>query len=314
MPATPIDRRPLGGTGLSVSSLGMGCAKLGAFWQGRSTAAGLRALDEARDHGIDLFDTADCYARGLSERLVGRAFRRSRDKVVICTKVGMLKTPLAIASARRRSAGGRGELLAEIRGMGFDAESARCFSPSYVEKALERSLRRLGSDWVDVLLLHGPPVEEIRAQGFLPVLERLRDAGKARYFGISCTTEAEVQAALELPGVACLQVPHNLLRGELVPRVLPEARRRGVALLAMAPFGDGTLLHGPGSAGCDPDAVRRACLHFALATPGVAAVLVGMSTAGHVRDNVEAATSPALAPDVVDDVRRSISRAARPGC
>ena len=72
MAETRLERRPLGATGLTVSALGMGCAKLGAFWQGRSPGEGRRALDAALHAGVTLFDTADCYARGISERLVGR--------------------------------------------------------------------------------------------------------------------------------------------------------------------------------------------------------------------------------------------------
>ena len=102
-----LERRPLGATGLEVSALGMGCAKLGAFWQGRSPAEGRRAIDAARRAGINLFDTADCYARGISERLLGRALLAEPGDVVVCTKVGLLKTPLAVLSARR--AGARGE-------------------------------------------------------------------------------------------------------------------------------------------------------------------------------------------------------------
>ena len=81
-----LERRPLGGTGLMVSALGMGCAKLGAFWQGRSPAEGRRAIDAARHAGINLFDTADCYARGISERLLGRALRADSGERGACAR------------------------------------------------------------------------------------------------------------------------------------------------------------------------------------------------------------------------------------
>src|SRR4051794_31583448 len=81
-----MNHSELGNTDLRVSALGMGCAKLGAVWQGRSLREGVEALHTAYDRGITLFDTADCYARGLSERLVGRAFRRGAPDVVISTK------------------------------------------------------------------------------------------------------------------------------------------------------------------------------------------------------------------------------------
>ncbi len=134
---------------MTVSAIAMGCGRLGAFWQGRSPAAGLDAVAAAREAGIDLFDTADCYARGLSERVLGRALRGQRDAVVICTKVGLLKTPAARVAARR--AGGC-------------ARAARCFEASYVAWAAERSLRRLRTGHIDVLLLHSPSAQEARAR------------------------------------------------------------------------------------------------------------------------------------------------------
>jgi len=308
-----LERRPLGMTGLSVSPLAMGGAKLGAFWQGRSPQAGQRALEEARRCGITFFDTADCYARGISERVIGRTFRSSRDDVVLATKVGLLKTPLAIASARRGSPECRPPGLADVRALGPGAAAASCFSPAYVERAAERSLRRLGTDRVDLLLLHAPPLAVLRACRFVAVLERLRQTGKIRHFGIACGDEEQARAALEVPGVACIFVPHNLQRPELVMAIEPEARRRGVALVAMAPFGDGTLLRREVS-GHPPEAVAQGCLQFALATPGVASVLVGMSVPGHVVANVRAALAAPLAPAVVDAIRRSVAPPVEPGC
>lgn len=307
------EHRRLGDTELSVSSLAMGCAKLGAFWQGRSVPAGRRALEAARSSGITFFDTADCYARGISERLVGQALGPHRDDVVIATKVGLLKTPLAIASARRSSPAPRPLGRAELRGLVPRRDAARCFAPRYVEKAVERSLRRLRTDRVDLLLLHDPPAEELRAQRFLPALDRLRQAGKVRYYGVACGSAEQGRAALEVPGVSCLALPHNLQTTAATAAVLPEAERRGVAVVATAPLGDGTLLQASGGEH-PPETVAAACIQFALASPGIAAVIVGMSTPDHVAANVRAATGPPLPEPVVESVRRRVSGAAGPGC
>lgn len=282
MPAGAPERRALGATGLTVSALGMGCAKLGAFWQGRSAKEGRRALGAAVFCGINLFDTADCYARGISERLVGRALRGAGD-VVVCTKVGLLKTPAALMLARR--SGARGEHLS-LRGLARGGAAPGCYEPGYVSAAAEHSLRRLGRERVEVLLLHAPPLAAIREQRFLPALEELVRSGKVGAFGLSCATADEADAALAVPGLACLQIPFSAARPDLLEHVGPLAGERGVGIMAAGPFGDGGLL---GAKHGGPEDLLR----IALAAPGVASVLAGMSRAEHVRANVAAAGSVA---------------------
>ena len=293
----------------------MGCSKLGAFWQGRSLTAATEALAAARDHGIDFFDTADCYARGLSERIIGRSLRHERDQVVICTKVGLLKTPLAIASASRRTRTralphppGHGEsnrAMANLRGLAPKGRASTCFDSAYLTKALERSLRRLETDHVDLLLLHGPSLQVINDGDFLPALEDARQSGKAAHVGISCTTEPEARAALEVPGVECIQVPHNLCRSEVVPAIAPRATAAGVAVMAIAPFGSGELLKAGPEADRSASELTKGCLGFALATAGVAAVVVGMSKPEHVTLNVAGAGSR-LSEGAVRQLRDSV--------
>lgn len=309
----PVDlreRRPLGDSGLSVSPLGMGCSRLGAFWQRRSPAMGLRTLASARDAGVTLFDTADVYARGISERLIGRAFRRCRDEVVICTKVGSIKTPLALRHARaaERAAGasrvrertsweGGGGPVGTLRGLLPGPGSPGCFLPVYVAGAAERSLRRLGTDHIDVLLLHGPPLAAIEEGAFVPALERLVRQGAVRSFGLSCGTLEEARAALALPGLSSLQLPYNLLARSPVEQLLPEAATAGVGVVAARPFADGSLFARAREAlpGVRSDLVSAAALRFA-AGAGVASVLVGMSRPENVERNVRAASAP-LGPE-----------------
>jgi len=256
----------------------MGCAKLGAFWQGRSGTEGRRALDVALDAGIDLLDTADCYARGISERLVGRAVADHPNPVLVCTKVGLLKTPVALMDARR--AGGAGG-AAQLTGLSKGGAAAACYAPGYVTAAAERSLRRLRAERVDLLLLHAPPAGVIRRSGYLVALEEMQRAGKLDRWGFSCGGVEEARAALEVPGVACLQIPYNPRRRDVLDAVGTRAGELGVAIVAAGPFGDGTLLEDGWTA--------EKCLRFALRAPGVSSVLAGMSEARHVRANVAAA-------------------------
>ena len=245
----------------------MGCSRLGAFWQGRSPAAGRDAVAAAREVGIDFFDTADCYARGLSERVLGRALRHERDAVLICTKAGLVKTPAAQLAARRA---------------GAPAKATQCFETRYIRWAAERSLRRLHTDRIDILLLHSPSADELERGAAWPALDQLRDSGAVVRFGVSCENAASARVALGLPGVTCLELPWSPERRDVYDAVVTEARRRGIAILANRPLGDGEVTG---------EAVAQR-LQAALAVDGVSVVLVGMSRRDHVMRNVAAATAP----------------------
>lgn len=291
-----IPARPLGRTGLQVSALGMGCATLGAFWQGRSVPLGRRALEEAVDHGITFFDTADSYARGISERLVGKVARSSSQQMVVCTKVGYLKTPVAAGSAQR-SGCGPGRSVAgwrrTLEGMARESAAVQCFTSPYVEQAAERSLRRLGTDHLDILLLHSPPRAVIERGLFLDALARLRQMGKVRLFGISCDTPQAAMAALAVTGVECLELPYNPQAGQAYEPVLSEAARRGVGVVVRSVFAAGALLD-PANGGQQ----AQACLQFAMGAPGVTVALAGMSRPEHVRSNAALVATPLPAEEM----------------
>jgi aryl-alcohol dehydrogenase-like predicted oxidoreductase len=272
-----------GTTDLRVTRLGMGCAKLGAFWQGRSLRDGARTLAAAYDQGIRLFDTADCYARGISERLVGRTLR-NRDDAVIVTKVGLLKTPAAWLSAARARALASGVEAAFAQ----PRDGSRCFTPRYVEQAVERSLRRLGREALDVLLLHGPPLPDLQAQTFMLAVDRLIQSGKVRYYGASAATPQSAVLAAELPGASCIQLPYNPRRPEVVTAVAEPIRRTGIAVTTTSPLGDGAMLAAAATARVPRDRIVAACLHHSMARPEVTSVLVGMSRPQHVAANIGA--------------------------
>ena len=276
---------PLGRTGFTVWPVGLGTARLGAFWQGRGMAEGRRALEAALDGGMDLVDTADCYARGLSERLVGRAVR-GRNACVI-TKVGLLKTPAALASAARYQSGG---LAPRLRGLTRGPQASTCFAAGYVRAAARACLRRQKTQRLDLLLLHEPAENDLREGQFLPALESLLAQGEVKAWGASVRSLPAARAALELPGLSLLQVPVSALDTSTVDAVRDDACRVGVALVGIAALGDGHLL-------ARAERVRPSWSHsrlvaelgrVALETDGVDAVLLGMSSAAHVLGLLEA--------------------------
>ncbi len=237
--------KTFGKTELSVSVFGLGCARIGGIFQ-RDTPGFLNLLSYARESGINFFDTADMYSQGESEILVGKAFRGLRDRVIITSKAGYclparrkvlarLKPflrPIIQALKIRRD-----HLPAVARGT-----VAQDFSAAYLRKAVEGSLRRLRTDYLDLFQLHSPPADVIARGEWEPALEGLKRAGKIRYYGISCDTVEAGAAALRYPGVSSLQLALNLLERGAVETLVPEARTKGVAVIARECLANGLLV------------------------------------------------------------------------
>jgi aryl-alcohol dehydrogenase-like predicted oxidoreductase len=237
--------RAFGSTSLRVSEIGLGCARIGGIFQ-QDPRGFENLLDAAYDAGIRFYDTADIYSQGESETLVGKAFRRRRSEVVIATKAGYVLParrqlvarikpfvrPLIKLVGLRRD-----RLPAAVRGT-----ITQDFSPRYLKKALDASLKRLRTDYVDLLQLHSPPRSVVEQQDFVGALEDLKRAGKIRYFGLSSDTIDAAEAALRVPGTASLQVVVNLLEPKAAASVLPEAHARNVAVIARECLANGLLV------------------------------------------------------------------------
>jgi aryl-alcohol dehydrogenase-like predicted oxidoreductase len=211
-------------TGIQVSALGLGCWAIGGPWTSGGRPAGwgevdddesIRAIRHALDLGVTLFDTADVYGCGHSERVLGRALAGRRDDVAIVTKVGNL------FDEQTRTAGGKD------------------VSPAYLRRACDASLRRLATDRIDVYLIHdgiaGP--EEVPA--VVDTLEALVAAGKVRWYGSSISDPAIVRAMAEGPHMVAAEHELNLLRGEL--EALDAAEELGLASLNRTPLAMGLL-------------------------------------------------------------------------
>jgi aryl-alcohol dehydrogenase-like predicted oxidoreductase len=211
-------------TGIQVSALGLGCWAIGGPWDFDGKPAGwgevdddesIRAIRRAVDLGVTLFDTADAYGCGHSERVLGKALAGRRDGVVIVTKVGLL-----FDEATRT-------------GGGTDV------SPSYIRGACDASLRRLGTDHIDVYLIHGGLDAAEDVPPVVDVLEELVAAGKIRWYGSSVSDPAVVRAMAEGPHMVASQHELNVLRGELETLAVAEAL--GLACLNRTPLAMGLL-------------------------------------------------------------------------
>lgn len=237
--------RVFGNTDLRVSEYGLGCARIGGIFQ-RDTAGFLNLLSAALDSGINFFDTADMYSQGESEALIGRAFRRRRDRVVIASKAGY-----CLPTRRRLAARLKPLLRPVIRLLkirrdrlptGARGALAQDFSPGYLRKAVESSLRRLRTDYLDLLQLHSPPTSVIEHGEWEAALEGLKRAGKIRYYGIACDAVEGGLAALRYPGVSSVQFTLNLLEQRAVEALLPQACAKGVAGIARECLANGLLV------------------------------------------------------------------------
>jgi aryl-alcohol dehydrogenase-like predicted oxidoreductase len=304
--AVPIQRRAFGRSGVSVSALGMGCSRLGAIWQGRSDTAGRRAVAAAIDSGINFFDTADAYARGRSERLLGGEIRGRRDELLVATKCGLVRTPRAVQNAIASLLKGPEPLRADLGGISerlrMLIRERRLYSPGYIVRATEASLRRLRTDRIDVLLLHSPSVEAFVPEETAAVLEKLRSEGKIRFWGVSARGEREALAALAMSGLDCLELELSPCRREALDQVIPQAARLGVAVIARQPFSSGALLSASGERDILADTVVRTCFQFVLGVAGVTTVIAGMTRSDHVRQNVAALGAEVVPPEQIAEV------------
>jgi aryl-alcohol dehydrogenase-like predicted oxidoreductase len=239
-----VERRSFGSTDLRVSAFGLGCARIGGIFQ-RDPEDFVNLLSAAYDHGINFYDTADIYSQGESEALVGKAFRGRRDRIVIASKAGYvlpaqrrfvarikpIVRPLISWLGLRRQ-----QLPGAVRGT-----PTQDFSAAHLRQALEGSLRRLRTEYLDLFQLHSPPVDVIERGNWLEPLERLKREGKIRYYGISCDSLEAATAALRYRGPSSLQIVINLLEQQAVA-VLPSAQRSKIAIIARECLANGLLV------------------------------------------------------------------------
>lgn len=251
-------QRTIAETGCQVSALGLGTVKFGRSSLVKyprefvipddRTLSNLLAL--ARDLGINLLDTAPAY--GTSEERLGELLRGMRDRWVLCTKVGE-----------------------EFH----DDRSVYDFSPGATERSVERSLRRLRTDYLDIVLVHsdGNDREIITGSGVLDSLQRMKDRGTIRAFGVS--TKSIDGGLLALERCDVVMATYNMAHREEEP-VLELARATGRGVLVKKALDSGRL------AVRSPHDLERA-LRFVYGHPGVTSVILGTIDAGHLQQNAE---------------------------
>ena len=243
-----MKQRLLGRTRLPVGEIGFGAWAIGGNHVGNSygptdDAESRRAVRRSFELGCTFFDTADVYGHGKSEELLGVALRDVRDRVILATKVGgnFYNRDVHPLLAER---------IAQMVDKPFDqippdaplpATHDSNFSPRYVRFAVEQSLKRLGTDYIDLLQLHNPPLSLISSMETYAGLEDLKREGKIRWYGVSVHPPEEGLAAVSATMPDTVQIVYNLARREAEDEFFPAARAAGIGVIAREPLANGFL-------------------------------------------------------------------------
>jgi aryl-alcohol dehydrogenase-like predicted oxidoreductase len=205
--------RELGRTGWKVSTVSFGAWAIGGAWGEVDDKESLAALDRAVDLGVNFIDTADVYGDGRSERLVSELRRRRSETIYVATKAGRRLNPHT--------------------NEGYNRENLTAF--------IERSLKNLATDAIDLLQLHCPPNEVYYRPEVFEVLEDLVKAGKLRHYGVSVKSPEEGIKAMDYPNLQSVQIIFNMFRHRPAEVFFDEAKRRRVGILARVPLASGLL-------------------------------------------------------------------------
>ena len=205
--------RELGRTGWKVSTISFGAWAIGGTWGTVSDEESLAALHAALDHGVNFFDTADVYGDGRSERLLAQLRRERKESFRIATKAGRRLDPHVAP--------------------GYNRKNLTAF--------VERSLKNLETEALDLLQLHCPPTEVFYMPEVFGILDDLKQAGKLQYYGVSVEKVEEALKAIEYPDVQTVQIIFNIFRQRPKDLFFGEALRKKVGILARVPLSSGML-------------------------------------------------------------------------
>jgi aryl-alcohol dehydrogenase-like predicted oxidoreductase len=306
-----VRTRRFGDTDLEASEIGFGTWALGSTWWGDvSESSGKRLLDLALDLGITFFETGDAYGQGANEELVGRVLAPHRDRIQLSTKFGYV--------------------LDSDRQQHSEGERPQRWDGAFVREALEGSLRRLGTDRIDLYQLHNPRMDAIEMDECFEALEDLRSEGKISQYGVALGPAIgwrdEGLQAIATRDIASVQTVYNLLEQDPGRDLMAAAAEHGVGVMARVPTSSGLLddnltpetTFGAGDHRrhrphewlveglqkierirflCGPDSGRtmaQAALRFILAQPQMTVVIPTITSEAELREYAGAADAPDL--------------------
>ena len=213
MTAHTLEHRTLGQNGPRVSAIGLGLMSLSGVYGESDDAAAIDLIHEAIERGVDFLDSADLYGWGHNEELLGRALKGRRDKVVLATKFGQVKT---------------------ATGQGVDG------SPAYVQQACEASLKRLGVEVIDLYYQHRVD-PAVTIEDTVGAMARLVAQGKVRHLGLCEARPETIRRAHKVHSIAAVQTEYSLLYRVEAEETLRTTRELGIAFVPYSPHGRGLL-------------------------------------------------------------------------
>jgi aryl-alcohol dehydrogenase-like predicted oxidoreductase len=205
--------RELGRTEWKVSAVSFGAWAIGSAWGTVNDSESMAALHRAVDLGVNFIDTADVYGEGRSERLINQLRKERSETIYIATKAG------------RR----------------LDPHTANGYNRKNLTDFIERSLKNLGVEAIDLLQLHCPPIEVYYRPEVFSILDDLVKAGKLRYYGVSVEKVEEALKAIEYPNVQSVQIIFNMFRHRPSELFFEQAKKKKVGILARVPLASGML-------------------------------------------------------------------------
>jgi aryl-alcohol dehydrogenase-like predicted oxidoreductase len=311
-----------------LSVLGFGCsAMLGRCSRSESIAA----LNTALDAGITFFDNARSYGFGASEGLLGQFLQGRRDKVILCTKFGILPVARNWKQMMKPVARAAVRLVPSLRQaaqrQAANQFNANQFSLTTLQSSLETSLRQLRTDYLDMLLMHEPPASILQQHDLLEALGRLVEQGKVLMAGLSADIPViEKTFAERPPALTTAQFPVNLSNIAFTSQTV---QQKGMFLVANHPFGGPTgvtasreriakLAKSPGLsaelreklASDDPQVLLELVFNVILDGTGISAVVPAMMRPDHIRANVQAIESCRFTSEELAEIRAVLSGSA----
>ncbi|KGM46244.1 aldo/keto reductase [Neobacillus niacini] len=296
-----MKKRKLGSSELSVTELGLGCMSIGT-----EEKKAREIIETALEEGINYFDTADLYDFGENEKIVGAALKDVREKVIIATKVGNRWQP-------------------DKSGWSWDP------SKLYIKEAVKQSIKRLGTDYIDLYQLHGGTIED-RIDETIEAFEELKSEGYIHYYGISSIRPNVIREYVKKSHIVSVMMQYSILDRRPEEEALPYLHEHGISVVTRGPLAKGLLsdkmLEKVSPKGYqdysqeellevlpilkDRLAPRRSfteiALQYNLAHSGVATVITGASSPEQVRNNARAVRSQPLTKEEVTLIKE-ISKA-----
>jgi aryl-alcohol dehydrogenase-like predicted oxidoreductase len=209
-----LSKRKLGREGLEVSAIGLGCMGMSQSYGAADERESIATIHRALELGVTFFDTAEVYGPFKNEELIGRALKARRREVIVATKFGFR--------------------IVNAKADGLDSR------PEHIRRAVEASLRRLNTDYIDLLYQHrvdpAVPIEDV-----VGAMAKLVRQGKVRFLGLSEAGENTIRRAHAVHPISALQSEYSLWERNLEPRIIPLLRELGIGLVPFSPLGRGFL-------------------------------------------------------------------------